>query len=644
MRAVSFHTGREQSRAAGASQVVTSKTIYPITAQALQRRIHARYPQYDLVDLPPDTVIPTPTTDLTLRCRKHGVEFPSRPAYLLQQRAAKACFCHICEPCGKRTYYPQMLHAVLAERCRQPLVYVDDRYGQYQLISKWDTIRVECRAPLPDGTYCGHRWQARISNLLSGYGCRKCYDRSVRARAISPEALNLWLPRYGLRADARECGQVVLRCPSGHRFRVALDRVQRLRQAPATRTARRRMCPACKHRLAYFAHRREATRKGLRLDAHEAQWQGRTRHYTYRCVRGHVHRRTPAGLAESTNGCPTCRAEAKRRQLLKEVKAMVVERGGVLMPGQTYENCGQKLACRCADGHLFRISRDKLRQGGWCPVCSSGFGERLTRHVMEHIFGVPFPKCRPDFLRNHKTGRPLELDGYNARLGIAIEYQGQHHKRRIHGWHRTERAFSDMVERDALKRRLARAYGVRLVVVDQLDPGMSLAEVFAAIEKACRTAGVGIPPYDRRLGLAPVYRGNTNRVRFERLVRDKGGTQQEPYVGLHRRVRLACGNPDHPVWRTTPFSVLYAGTWCPRCAAEAIGASVRERHARRVRDWSELHGAELLDESYRGSRHRHRWRCAAGHVVVAPYGALASRTSRGRHWCSACAAATSQPS
>lgn len=77
-------------------------TPYPLTAQALQARIHARYPQYDLLGMAADALIETPTQDLRLRCRVHGVEFASRPAYLLQERTAKSCFCHVCEPCLKK--------------------------------------------------------------------------------------------------------------------------------------------------------------------------------------------------------------------------------------------------------------------------------------------------------------------------------------------------------------------------------------------------------------------------------------------------------------------------------------------------------------------------------------------------------------
>ena len=43
------------------------------------------------------------------------------------------------------------------------------------------------------------------------------------------------------------------------------------------------------------------------------------------------------------------------------------------------------------------------------------------REILESIYSVPFKPCRPNFLKNPKTGRNLELDGYNEELKIAFE-------------------------------------------------------------------------------------------------------------------------------------------------------------------------------------------------------------------------------
>lgn len=63
------------------------------------------------------------------------------------------------------------------------------------------------------------------------------------------------------------------------------------------------------------------------------------------------------------------------------------------------------------------------------PSGRGGFeskGERECRRVLEKIFRIPFPKARPDFLRNAVTGgkHNLELDCFSPQVGVACEYNG----------------------------------------------------------------------------------------------------------------------------------------------------------------------------------------------------------------------------
>lgn len=50
--------------------------------------------------------------------------------------------------------------------------------------------------------------------------------------------------------------------------------------------------------------------------------------------------------------------------------------------------------------------------------------ENTMRSALQQMFQVPFVKARPAWLRNPATGRPLELDAYNAALKLAVEFHG----------------------------------------------------------------------------------------------------------------------------------------------------------------------------------------------------------------------------
>ena len=66
---------------------------------------------------------------------------------------------------------------------------------------------------------------------------------------------------------------------------------------------------------------------------------------------------------------------------------------------------------------------------------------------------------------NTETGKPLELDLYNADLKIAVEYSGEQHYRYIPYFHKTYQHFVKQKERDELKRELCKKNDICLIEV-----------------------------------------------------------------------------------------------------------------------------------------------------------------------------------
>ena len=91
--------------------------------------------------------------------------------------------------------------------------------------------------------------------------------------------------------------------------------------------------------------------------------------------------------------------------------------------------------------------------------------ERATRHVLEKIFNRPFPKVRPDFLKNPVTNRNLELDCYNEDLKIAVEVQGRQHYDYSFGMHTNKQDYNSQQYRDHIKRELCAKNGIKLIEV-----------------------------------------------------------------------------------------------------------------------------------------------------------------------------------
>lgn len=92
-------------------------------------------------------------------------------------------------------------------------------------------------------------------------------------------------------------------------------------------------------------------------------------------------------------------------------------------------------------------------------------GERETRRALLRIFNLPFTKIRPMFLKNDETGKNLEIDAYNDKLKIGVEYNGKQHYNYTPGWHASYKDFAKMQERDELKRKRCRENGITLIEI-----------------------------------------------------------------------------------------------------------------------------------------------------------------------------------
>lgn len=94
--------------------------------------------------------------------------------------------------------------------------------------------------------------------------------------------------------------------------------------------------------------------------------------------------------------------------------------------------------------------------------------EEWCRNYFESKFRAQFPNTRPSFLKNHKTGHNLELDGYNPEMCLAFEAQGMQHYKRVSKFQADDDSFAKQIDHDLQKQLKCLSKGVRLVVIPPL--------------------------------------------------------------------------------------------------------------------------------------------------------------------------------
>lgn len=112
------------------------------------------------------------------------------------------------------------------------------------------------------------------------------------------------------------------------------------------------------------------------------------------------------------------------------------------------------------------------------PNATESKGERLCKEAAERIFGETFHRSIwPDWLRNPETGKGLELDLYNEKLKIAIEYHGRQHYQYVPHFHRKgPHEFEAQKRRDAYKLDICDEHGVYVITVPYYVPDNRLEQ------------------------------------------------------------------------------------------------------------------------------------------------------------------------
>lgn len=101
----------------------------------------------------------------------------------------------------------------------------------------------------------------------------------------------------------------------------------------------------------------------------------------------------------------------------------------------------------------------------------SSLGERYCVEFMELLFSPhQFVKVKPPWLKNPRTGRRLELDGYCSELEIAIEYNGYQHYVWPNHLLKTEKEFLAQKYRDKIKVEMCKDRGVFLICIPYSIP------------------------------------------------------------------------------------------------------------------------------------------------------------------------------
>ena len=326
---------------------------------------------------------------------------------------------------------------------------------------------------------------------------------------------------------------------------------------------------------------------------------------------------TPNSVINSGTWCRLCGEEKKGRELrpVRDVEEIVEERGGkIIRFVGGYVGMKSNAIIECADGHTWPVTVASLLYAkSWCPECNDPIGEHITRKIFEATYGVPFKKIRPAFLKTEKGGY-LELDGYNADLRLAFEYQGPHHDKPA------------QIERDKAKMTLCSERGIKILEIPYVKNPWPPEKVFRRVKNEIQKVD---PNREVILPNEDFYSQKLKELKD--LARSRGGSLlSNVYQGGRTNLLWSCGNSDHLPWEATSESIR-SGSWCPHCAPNAP-VSMDD-----LRKFGKAVDLILVSENYRGPNKLYDWKCKNGHRIKRSKGNIIQSLNRGLNACTKCA-------
>jgi hypothetical protein len=306
----------------------------------------------------------------------------------------------------------------------------------------------------------GHEWIANYRNIRDGSGCPVCNGNQKKtitdcqklAESKGGKCLSI---KY-----VNNSHKLLWECNKNHKWEATYGDINN-----------KTWCPTCgsKKKSIQDCHKYAEAHNGKCLST---EFKNVSKKHTWQCDKGHTFSATPKNVSAG-HWCPFC-AKMARTLNIDNCHQLAKLKGGECLSTK-YFNAHSKITWRCKKGHSFDSSYANVYSGKWCPKCITFRGETITRYCFEQIFKCDFEKIKPDWMRNAKTNRKLELDGFNDKLSLAFEHQGIHHET---GCEKNNKHYDpEVFIRDEIKRQKCKEHGIKLIEVPEIGTRLKINDV-----------------------------------------------------------------------------------------------------------------------------------------------------------------------
>ena len=338
--------------------------------------------------------------------------------------------------------------------------------------------------------------------------------------------------------------------------------------------------------------------------------------YEFQCTEGHKFKLSGSTVVRNGSWCKECGDIWVTQE---KIATLIANRGGTLLePIPEEANSQTKLLILCSLGHEFENDWQHMSppRYTWCSTCTKGSkSEELARTTFRQLFGVPFRKARPKWLKNSR-GRQMELDGYEESLALAFEYQGRQHFDTV-GIYSSDSQLKQRILDDNDKARLCAENGVTLITLNwDTQINQFPLEIQQQLANA-RPELVDGADFSREINydLAFIRDDRIEELREALLSRNLTLISKK-WIDVTFRYKIRCNVCAYEfsqAARSYLNSRKVAG--CKKCAMKVTAQEVGKRKLGigRLLDVAEKHGGRCISIDYIDVKTKYEWVCKKGH-------------------------------
>jgi len=288
--------------------------------------------------------------------------------------------------------------------------------------------------------------------------------------------------------------------------------------------------------------------------------------FLWRCAEGH----TWEALADSVKRgtwCPIC-SRNKQKKTIDEMRGLAKQRDGECL-SQVYVNAHTKLKWKCKNGHIFKSTPSKVKQGRWCRECGNrraAFNRRISMKKIQMIAKSRNGKCLSDSYDPGKHlkwqcefGHIWEASIYNIKPGSWCP---------ICGYGKGGRKSLSIEEmRDIAASRGGKCLSARYNNVD------------SKLKWKCENGHVWMarPASIKKGHWCPDCAGvkKLDIEQVQKIACERGGRcVSTKYFSNHQKLKWQCA--EGHTWNATYANIAWGG-WCPECSS-GLGERICQAH------------------------------------------------------------------